>query len=185
MQMSLKTIVQSLVPMRWQRTRKGEPLSIVLLLRKAHLFTAAEIQLAAERAWHRSFDGDEKESMHCVKQMGTAMLMKAGPHLINFFYYPRPYVENPKENIEWLSHPSQRQAWIQHSGCLGVDYMNHGVSVELGYCVLSQLVAEMLDGNCTGIYIPRERSLIPNDDSLYLELRKLGSACESGINLST
>jgi hypothetical protein len=183
--MSLKTIVQSLVPMRWQRIRKGDPLSIVLLLRKPHLFTAAEIQLAAERAWHRSFDGDEKESTHCVKQLGTAMLMKAGPHLINFFYFPRPYVENPKENIEWLSHPSQRQAWIQHSGCLGVDYMNDGVSVELGYCVLSQLIAEMLDGNCTGIYIPREQSLIPNDNSLYLELHKLGSACESGINPST
>jgi hypothetical protein len=183
--MSLKTIVQSLVPMRWQRTGKREPLSMVLLLRKPRLFTAAEIQLAAERAWHRSFDREEEESMHCVKQMGTVTLMKAGPHLINFFYYPGPYVENPKENIDWLPHPSQRQAWIQHSGCLGVDYLNDGVSVELGYCVLSQLIAEMLDGNCTGIYIPRERSLIPNDDSLYLELHKLGSACESGIDLST
>jgi hypothetical protein len=68
---------------------------------------------------------------------------------------------------------------------LGVDYLNDDVSVELGYCVLSQLIAEMLDGNCTGIYIPREQSLIPNDDSLYLELHKLGSACESGIKLST
>jgi hypothetical protein len=86
--------------------------------------------------------------------------------------------------MDWLPHPSQRQAWIQHSGCLGVDYLNDGVSVKLGYCVLSQLIAEMLDGNCTGIYIPREQSLIPNDDSLYLELHKLGSACESGINLS-
>jgi len=171
--------------MRWQRTSKREPLSMVLLLKKPHLFSAAEIQLAAERAWHRSFEGGGKESMHCVKQIDTVTLMKAGPHLINFFYYPGPYVENPKENTAWLPHPSQRQAGIQHSGCLGVDYMNDGVSVELGYCVLSQLVAEMLDGNCTGIYIPRERSLIPNDDSLYLELHKLGSACESGINLST
>jgi hypothetical protein len=149
------------------------------------LFTAAELRLAAERAWHRSFDGDEKESMHCVNQAGAVTLMKAGPHLLNFFYYPGPYVENPKENVDWLPRPSQRQAWLQHSGCLGVDYLNDGVSIELGYCVLSQLIAEMLDGNCTGIYIPRERSLIPNDESLYLELHKLGSARESGINLTT
>jgi hypothetical protein len=179
--MSLKTIVQRLVPMRWQRTSKREPLSIVLLLRKPHLFTAAEIQLAAERAWHRSFASGQPESMHSVKQAGTVTLMKAGPHLINFFYHPGPYVENHIENIDWLPQPSQRQAWIHHSGYLGVDYLNDGVSVELGYCVLSQLTAEMLDGNCTGIYIPREQSLIPNDDSLYLELHKLGSACESGI----
>jgi hypothetical protein len=169
--------------MRWQRTSTREPLSIVLLLRKPHLFTAAELRLAAERAWHRSFDGHEKESMHCVQQAGTVTMMKAGPHLLNFFYYPGPYVENPKENMDWLPQPSQREAWLQHSGCLGVDYLNHGVSVELGYCVLSQLVAEMLDGNCTGIYIPREQSLIPNDETLYLELHKLGSACEAGIKL--
>lgn len=119
--------------------------------------------------------------MHCVKQSGTATLMKAGPHVLNFFYYPRSYVENPTENVDWLPQSSQRRAWIQHSACIGVDYLNHDVSVELGYCVLSQLVAEMLDGNCTGIYIPRERSLIPNDESLYLELHKLGAACDSGV----
>jgi hypothetical protein len=44
--------------------------------------------------------------------------------------------------------------------------------------------SEILNENCTGIYIPRERALIPNDDSLYLELHKLGSACESGVRAS-
>jgi hypothetical protein len=53
----------------------------------------------------------------------------------------------------------------------------------LGYAVLSKIVAEMLDGNCTGVYIPQQRRLIPNDESLYLELQKLASACESGVSL--
>jgi hypothetical protein len=123
--------------------------------------------------------------MHCVVQSETVTLMKAGAHALNFFYYPEPYIENPKENVDWLPHPSQRQAWVNHSACVGVDYLNYDVSVELGYCVLSKLVAEMLDGNCTGIYIPRQRSLIPNDESLYLELQKLASACESGVNVKT
>jgi hypothetical protein len=183
--MILKTIMQRFVPMRWQRTSKREPLSIVLLLRKPHFFTAAELRLSAERAWHTSFDDGENKSMHHVAQAGTATLMKAGPHLLSFFHYPEPYVEKPRENVDWLPQRSQRQAWIQHSGCVAVDYLNDGVSVELGYCVLSQLVAEMLDGNCTGTYIPRERSLIPNDEPLYLELHKLGSARESGVNVST
>jgi hypothetical protein len=146
--MSLKTIMQRFVPMRRQRTSKREPLSIVLLLRKPHLFTAAELRLAAQRARHRSFDGEEKQSGHRVAQKSTVTPMKAGPHLLNFFCHAGPYVENPKENVDWLSQARQRH----HSGCLGVDYLNDGVSVELGYCVLAQLVAELLDGNCTGIY---------------------------------
>jgi hypothetical protein len=108
--------------------------------------------------------------------------MKAGPHVLNFFHYPSPYVENPKANVDWLPKAAQREAWVQHSACVGVDYLNEGMSVELGYCVLAQLISEMLDGNCAAIYVPRERSLIPNDESLYLELHKLGSACESGVN---
>jgi hypothetical protein len=111
--------------------------------------------------------------------------MKAGPHLLNFFHYPEPYIENHKENIGWLPQQSQRQAWIDHSACVGVDYLNNDVSVELGYCVLSKLVAEMLDGNCSGVYVPRQQSLIPNDKSLYVELYKLASACESGVNVKT
>jgi len=120
--------------------------------------------------------------MHCVAQSGTVTLMKAGPHLLNFFYYPVPYVENHKDNVAWLPQLSQREAWVKHAACLAVDYLNHDVSVQLGYCVLAQLVAEMLDGNCTGVYIPGEQSLAPNDKSLYLELHRLGSACESGVS---
>jgi hypothetical protein len=156
---------------------------MVLLLRKPHLFGAEELRLAAERAWHRSFAGEEKGSMHCVVQSGTVTLMKAGPHLLNFFYYPESYIENPRANVDWLPHPSQRQAWANHSACVGVDYLNHGVSVELGYCVLAKLVAEIIDENSTGIYIPRQRSLIPNDESLYLELQKLASTCDSDVKL--
>jgi len=158
---------------------------MVLLLRRPHLFSADELRLAAERAWHTSFAGEENGSKHCVVQSETVTLMKAGPHALNFFYYPEPYIENPKENLDWLPHPRQRQAWVSHSACFGVDYLNYDVSVELGYCVLAKVVAEMLDGNCTGIYIPRQRSLIPNDESLYVELQKLASACEPGVNVGT
>jgi hypothetical protein len=181
--MRLPYALRRFVPLRWQRTSREEPLSMVLLLRKPHLFSAEELRRTAERAWHVSFAGKEESSMHCVAQSGTTTMMKAGPHLLNFFYYPAPFVENYKENTAWLRQSSQLEAWIKHSACLGVDYFNHDVSVQLGYCVLAQLVAEMLDGNCTGVYIPRERSLAPNDESLYLELHRLGSACESGVNV--
>ncbi len=181
--MNFKAIFRKLIPMRWQRTSKGEPLSMVLLLRKPHLFSAEELRLAAKRAWRISFTGGEG-SIHCVEQVGEVTLLKAGPHVLNFFYYPEPYFENTKENIEWLPQVSQRQAWMQHSACIGVDYLNSDVDVELAYCIISKLVAEMLDGNCTGIYIPRESRVIPNDESLYLELQKIASSREFEITVN-
>lgn len=175
-------ILRKFIPMPWQRLSKREPLSMVLRLRKPHYFNVEELRLAAQRAWGISFEGGEG-SMHCVVQTEPITLMKAGQHLLTFFQYPKPYVDNPRENIEWLKQLSQRQAWIEHAACVGVDYMNHDTDVELGYCVISKLVAEMLDENCTGVYVPRESSLIPNDESLYRELQKIASCRESGVKI--
>jgi hypothetical protein len=180
--MNMPFWLRSLIPLRWQRTDKSEPISMVMLLREAHFFHANELRSAAERAWHTSFSHEDKESKHCVVQKGSVTLVKAGPHLLNFFYCAAPYSDDPKSNTGWLPQASQREAWAQHAAYCSVDFMNDGVSVQLGYCVLAQLVSEMLDGNCTGAYIPRERSLIPNDQSLYLALHRFASACDSGVN---
>jgi hypothetical protein len=110
-------------------------------------------------------------------------LMKAGPHLLNFLSTPRPYVVHAGENVEWLPQLSQRQAWVEHSAWCAVDYMNDNADLELAYCVLAKLVAEMVDENCTGVYIPRERALIPNGESLYRQLQEMASSCESGVRL--
>jgi hypothetical protein len=147
--MNLTDIFRSYVPLRWQRTTPNEPLSMVMLQRKAHFFGAEELRLAAERAWHTSFTGEDEDSMHCVVQRGKITLMKVGPHMLNFFCYPAPYVENPKETVDWLPRPGQREAWVNHSACFGVDYLNGDVSVQLGYSVLSKLVAEMLDSEAS------------------------------------
>jgi len=71
-----------------------------------------------------------------------------------------------------------RRAWIEHAAWAAVDYMNHDVDVDLAYCVLAKLVSEMLDENCTGVYMPRERSMVPNDESLYSELQRIASSRE-------
>ena len=56
---------------------------------------------------------------------------------------------------------SQRQALAEHNACTGVDYMN-GTDVGLGHSVIAKLVAEMVDANCTGVYILREKRVISN-----------------------
>jgi len=182
--MIFKRLLRKLIPLRWQKAGKDETVSMVLLLRQPHLFRAAELQTAAEKAWDISFAGGEK-GKHFVTQSGNVTFLKAGPHLLNFFYYPRPYVDNPKENVSWLPKEEQRQAWVEHLACVGVDYMNQDTDIELGYCVLAKLVAEMLDTNCTGVYIPRENALAPNNGSLYQQLQRMASSRDSGVKTNS
>jgi len=45
----------------------------------------------------------------------------------------------------------------------------------LKYCILAKLCAEILDANCTGVYIPGKTYLIPNDASLHPELLRIAT----------
>ncbi len=155
------------------------PLSMVLLLRKAHFFRDEELRMAAEKAWGISF-AERDESKHFVVQSGRITLIKVGPHVLNVFNSDRPYIEVPGDNAGWLPEMSQRQALAEHNACTGVDYMN-GTDVGLGHSVIAKLVAEMVDANCTGVYILREKRVIPNDESLYRELQKLASSSDSRV----
>jgi hypothetical protein len=181
--MNLNQIARRFIPLRWRRVGNDEPLSMVLLLRKPHVFGKEELRLAAERAWHVSFAGG-KDSMHAVAHSDRATLLKAGPHLLSFFNYPGPYIDNPGDNIKWLPQISQQRAWVEHLACVGVDYLNPRTDVELGYCVLAKLVAELIDENCTAVYVPRESSLAPNDESLYWQLQEMASSRDSGVVLT-
>jgi hypothetical protein len=71
---------------------------------------AEELQRAAERAWHISFAGEDRQSMDFVVQQGAVTFMKTGPHVLSFFRYPAPYIENHREQISWLPQPSQLEA---------------------------------------------------------------------------
>jgi hypothetical protein len=57
--MVLRDTFRRFIPLRWRRTSKKEPLSIVLLLRKPHLFTADELRFAVQSASHTSFAGGD------------------------------------------------------------------------------------------------------------------------------
>ncbi len=152
---------------------------MVMLLREPHFFKAEELRSAAERAWNVSFAGGE-DSKHTVVQSGHVTLMKAGPHLLNLLQSAKPYIENPQNNVEWLPQVIQREAWAKHRACNAVDYLNYEADVELAYSVLAGFVGELIDGNCTGIYIPGESSLIPNDASLYFQLKQMASTRTAG-----
>ena len=64
---------------------------MVLLLRESHFFDAAEIRVAAEKAWGTSFAEDENAQNYVV-QSGHVVLLKTGPHLLNFLNHSEPYL---------------------------------------------------------------------------------------------
>jgi hypothetical protein len=168
--------------MRSTQNKYDGPPSIVILQRKPHFYDAKELQTAAEKAWGVSFDGGEN-SKHFVVQEKTVILMKAGPHMISFFQQSRPYGDqgDPKNDVDWLPQESQRRAWAEHAGFTAVDYINKDADAELGYAVISKLAAEMLDDNCTGIFMPREGSLSPNNESLYHDLQTIAASRNTKI----
>jgi hypothetical protein len=172
-----------LIPRRWRKPYGDDPTSVVILLRAPHFFRKEELRAAAERAWKVSFAGEGQNSKHFVMQKAFVTILKAGPHLMNVLHQTRPYGGHggPPSDADWLAQASQKQAWTEHKAWASVDYMNRDVDLELAYCVSTKLVAELLDGNCTGIYIPGERKLIPHHQTLYLELQKMAGTRNLGI----
>ena len=177
--MIFKRLLQKLLPLPAQKAGKDKPVSIILLLRQPHFFATDELRAAAEKAWGITFT-EEEHAENIITQSGKLTLLKVGPHLLNFFHYRRPYVDNPKVNVGWLPKEEQRQAWAEHKACVGVDYLNKDTVIELAYCALAKVAAEMLDDNCAGIYFPGKNVLAPNDGDLYGKLQKMASSEDSG-----
>jgi hypothetical protein len=156
---------------------------MVLLLREPRFLTLNELRAAAEKAFGVPFNGG-KESRHFVIQKAMITQMKAGPHMLSFLNYTKPYGEEdfPKEFATSLLQDSQKRAWSEHKSWTAVDYVKGGADLELEYAVLARLCAEMLNSNCSGLYVPREQSLIPNDESLREDL--LGIAASRSLGVS-
>jgi hypothetical protein len=164
------------------KRNKGDdlPVSIVLLLGESRFLTLEQLRSAGERAFGVPFS-DDTSSPHCVFQEVLFTLMRAGPHTLSFLNYTKPYGDHPKQFGKAMPMASQRQAWAKHTAWTAVDYVKGGIDLELEYAVLAGLCAEMLDGNCVGVYVPRERGFIPNDGSLLPELHRITLSRHHGL----
>jgi hypothetical protein len=131
-----------------------------LLLREPRAFSGDNIRLAAERAWGLSFLVGEGSARRVIESDG-AIFLQAGPHRLSFVNRSEPYEDRPEEDLSWLSIPSQKKVWSEHTACCWVNYQTTGTDVELALCVLSKVVAQILDENCLGVFIPYLFSLMP------------------------
>jgi hypothetical protein len=176
--MSFRSLLRRVYPSRpdaQPREEKG-PSCLVLLLREYHFFTQAELTRAAQSAWQRDFSGGEG-SRHFVVQEKFATLIKAGPHALQVLHAPQPYLgELTEVDLRtFLPEPERREAWRSHRAWASVDYLAIARDTNTKYAVLAELVAEMVDENCTGIWVPEMSAFIPNNRDAYGYLQKLAS----------
>jgi hypothetical protein len=150
------------VPLRWFRVGKGKSTSMVLLLRRPHSFSEDEIRSAAERAWGLAF-WSTRGSDRRILVSDDNVFLQAGLHRISFCNYPHPYVERPEGEVDWLTNLSQIKAWSDHKGCCFINYQTATTDLELAHCIIARVAVQLLDQNCTGVYMPRDFCLIPGE----------------------
>jgi hypothetical protein len=142
---------------------------MVLLLRNPVSLRTETLSAALKHGWGLSSIDDSSDSF--VTQSENKGLVYIRPHLIGILNSNRPYLNiDSSKQAQIFPQASQQKAWKEHDAWLSLDYMRGGRNLELEYSVLARLAAGMLDENCSGIYIPRENSLIPNDSFLLGEL---------------
>lgn len=180
--MSLKGTFAKLIPKRFRKSENEGPTSVVLLLRKPHFFTSGELRVAAEKAFRRNFESG-KNSRHFIVQEGWVTFIKVGPHVLNLLHKAAPYRELDDTDLkEFLPEEERQEAWRAHHAWCAIDYWNQDIDEETKYCVLAALAAEMVDENCSGVWVPKESSFIPNGFFLFSELRKIALSKE--VNLA-
>jgi hypothetical protein len=184
--MNFKGLLGRLFP----RVREShDPISIVLLQRVPKFLTKEVLVLAAERAWHKSFQSEHEHSRYFVVQetsaaseaIGTcesrdiceggtmAAQLAAGSQALR--------LTNGSETLaRFLPQEAQRDAWLAHKAWVAIDCHNKDPEDEPKYCIMANLAAELLDDNTSGVYFPAKRVLAPYDDRLYLSLKQIATS---------
>jgi hypothetical protein len=156
------------------RKESDMPLSVVLLQKRFAQIDESDLRTAAELGWKKPFDG-QADPMYFVSGSGPALMLKAGPYVINIIQADSPYLGAPEEIAKQLPRMEQRRAWTEHVAWLGIDLWNADVPKQQGYGVLSQLAIHLMSINCCGVYLPGDAVFMPNDgaaeEGLYLMLR--------------
>ncbi len=148
-----------------------DPISMVLLHQQPRHYQVDEIQSAAARVWQGSAD-----EFTVMESNGKAIL-HVGGHMLSLVSVGQRYLGNMSSEFEKrMQNPVQRSVWARHTSWTAVDYLPGGGDIELKYCVLARFIAELLDSNCLGIYMPGEQALMPHDPDVYAELKKMGAS---------
>ncbi len=166
----------------FRRTRASqedsEPLvSIVLLLREQRDLPEDVLRQAAARAWGPEFSGEE--SGNFVVGGPFFNMVKIRGLMLQVLVAARPYVDDPERAAKSIAELRCRKVMAEHTAWISVD-CNSGsappsVTMQEKFSLIGGLAAELLNSNCTGLYVPWNNMLIPNEESLPDRLRTFAS----------
>jgi uncharacterized protein YegJ (DUF2314 family) len=161
-----------------QEPNNADPLSIVLLLREFNEFPESILVPAAERAWAADFHSED--SGNYVVRNEAVGLIKFGDELfLNLLSVPRPYGGAAAREVERMPDLRRRTAWAEHRAWFSIDDSDPASLSKDGenhkIVLMGRLAAELLNKNCTGVYLPRSNYLMPCDDALRERLRTFES----------
>ncbi len=112
--------------------------------------------------------------MYCAIQATQAFtLIKSGKYLFNLIQEDTFYLGPVEEIAAQLPRTEQQQAWRKHTAWAALDLMNEDISKNEAYAALARWAAKLADSNCSGIYLPKENQLWPNDGTAEQGLQKL------------
>jgi hypothetical protein len=152
-------------------------LSIVLLLRTHRFRTQDEIQ-HANLAAALEMDSAANSERFFTVQNGDVTLVKSGSLVLNVLQANQPYTPPALEEILKRADEAARYAWREHRAWLAVDLLNTSeVSDVEGLEWLLRLSKQLLDSECTAIFIPQMLRTMPNNGvaafGIDLLLRKI------------
>lgn len=151
----------------------GKLISIVLLLKEPRRLELETVRQAVLRAWGISL-GQDQEANEWIAEVGPSFGLKTRFGIYALHVAPQPYVDDQEETAEDMV--DQRLAHIirTHKAWYAVDLMEVGENSpapEKAYPYIGQLLAELVDDNCLGVYCPETQRLNPNTPELLEKLR--------------
>lgn len=161
----------------WKKDGGEEmPYSLVLLLRSPHVFSVEELEAAGEKGWGKAF-GTDAEPMYYAVKFGEGAMLKAGGFLVSLQQVDAPYFEDEEAAVKGLPKREQKAAWREHRAWVALDFLNKEPVRGEAYAVLARFALGLGDGNCSGIYAPRDQWMFPNDGTAEEALRRMIREC--------
>lgn len=151
----------------------GSLISIVLLLREPRELTMEQVRDMVVRAWGVKL-GEDQEANEWMGRMGPSFALVTRFGVYALHVAPEPYMSNPEEAAEDIKDIRLADVISKHRAWYAVDLMRVGEDVpspEQAYPYIGQLLAELVDDNCLGVYCPESERLNVNSPELVEKLR--------------
>ncbi len=98
-------------------------------------------------------------------------------HTLSFLFKTRRYFDDDPDQARGFKESLRRddplQAWIEHKAFFAVAYVKGNVDRDSKYVILARLCAELFDENCTAIYLPGKRALVPGRELALRQLNRM------------